>query len=87
MSNQQEPDPDDLEDEDEALARLSVGLPHIVADGDQLRAHLLEYAKATNAVYAELLEGGFGETRAQRMASRLWDKLIIPYGGDDEEEV
>jgi hypothetical protein len=75
------------EDEEAILARLSVGLPAVVADGDQLRMNILEFAKATNAAYEKLLEGGFPERRAQKMAAALWDKLIIPYGGDEDPEV
>jgi hypothetical protein len=85
MGNEQhEPSPDG-DDEDSILARLSVGLPTIVGDMDQLEASLVGYAKCTNAVYQKLLEGGFPERRAEKMAAELWGYLIVPYDGEGEE--
>lgn len=70
--------PPEVPEDDDDIAHLSFSLPGIIAGGDQLAANLLELAKATNAVYGKLLEGGFSDVRAQKMAQELWGHLIIP---------
>jgi hypothetical protein len=79
-------DEQDGEDEESILARLSVGLPSIVGDLDQLRASLVGYATTTNAVYLELLKV-FPANKAQKMAAVLWDRLVMPVDDDEVYEV
>lgn len=78
-------DDDTPEPEDERSLFERIGLPQLTSDMDQLKATLVGYADCINSVYARLLEGGFPEDRAQKMARDLWLRLVVPM--EDGEEV